>query len=60
MARNAVELLRCWKGRTEERALVLAIGGFLVASVVGTAVLVQEYSHPTLLAALARPPATAR
>jgi hypothetical protein len=51
---GAVELLRCWKDRWEERNLVATMTAFVVALVVGAAILVQEYSAPTVFASLQR------
>lgn len=47
-----VAVLQCWKGRWAETAVVLAVGGVLLAFVVGAVALVQQYSAPVLLASL--------
>ena len=46
------EMLRCWKDRWDERQLVLAVGGLVLAFVLAAAALVQEYSSPVMLALL--------
>jgi len=45
---GAGEMLRCWRGRWEERSVVLTVGGFVLAFVLGAAVLVREYSTPAV------------
>ena len=50
MKTGAGEMLRCWRGRWEERRVVPTVGGFVLAFVLGAAVLVREYSTPAVAA----------